>query len=77
MFTDRSDAFDEYAVVFNGEEQYSIWPTALDLPAGWCEADERGSRTYCLDRIEERWTDMRPRSLRESAPGPVAAGGHG
>jgi MbtH protein len=66
--TDR-DPFDEYMVVRNDEEQYSIWPAVRDLPAGWHEAGVRGSRQHCLDRIEELWTDMRPRSVRTAAGG--------
>lgn len=55
---------DEYAVVRNDEEQYSVWPTARRLPSGWSETGGRGSRQQCLDRIGELWLDMRPRSLR-------------
>ncbi|MFF0459369.1 MbtH family protein [Streptomyces mexicanus] len=75
MTTDERDPFDEYAVVLNDEEQYSIWPTARELPAGWREAGERGTRQYCLDRIEELWTDMRPRSLREALAGAAEGAG--
>lgn len=57
-----------YKVVINDEEQYSIWPAHRTIPAGWHEAGKEGSRDECLDYIEQVWTDMRPRSLRESAP---------
>lgn len=53
-------------VVINEEEQYSIWPADRPLPGGWTTVGIRGSREECLDRIAEAWTDMRPRSLRES-----------
>jgi len=55
-----------YDVVINGEEQYSIWPVDKPPPGGWATVGIRGSREECLDRIAEIWTDMRPRSLRES-----------
>ncbi|MGW2047294.1 MbtH family protein [Streptomyces sp. NPDC001858] len=58
---------EHYAVVVNDEEQYSIWPAALSLPAGWRAEGTRGPKQRCLDRIEEVWTDMRPKSVRESA----------
>jgi len=54
----------EYVVVINDEEQYSIWPAARPLPAGWYDAGVRGPKQVCLDHIEEVWTDMRPKSLR-------------
>jgi MbtH protein len=54
-----------FIVVWNAEQQYSIWPEELDLPAGWSAADKRGSKAECLEFIEQVWTDMRPLSLRE------------
>ncbi len=53
-----------YTVVINDEEQYSIWPTFRDVPAGWREAGMRGAKADCLAYIENAWTDMRPASLR-------------
>lgn len=55
-----------YAVVVNQEEQYSIWPTYRELPAGWKEIGKTGSKEDCLEHIKTVWTDMRPRSLQES-----------
>ena len=54
-----------YLAVMNHEEQYSIWPAHKPMPAGWREAGKRGTKTECLDYIEEVWTDMRPLSLRQ------------
>lgn len=56
----------EFRVVINQEEQYSIWPTYKDIPAGWREAGRQGSKQECLDFIKEAWTDMRPLSLRQA-----------
>lgn len=54
----------EYAVVVNHEEQYSIWPAAREVPAGWRPVGYRGLRADCLAHITEVWTDMRPLSVR-------------
>ncbi len=54
-----------YRVVVNDEEQYSIWPVGSEPPAGWRSDGFEGDRAACLAHIEEVWTDMRPRSLRE------------
>lgn len=54
-----------YQVVVNDEEQYSIWPEGADIPAGWRSVGVSGDRATCLAHIDEVWTDMRPRSLRE------------
>ena len=61
-----------YAVVRNDEEQYSIWPEAKEMPAGWESAGFTGRKADCLAHIEEVWTDMRPKSLRQAmeAAGP-------
>jgi MbtH protein len=55
-----------YQVVMNHEEQYSIWPADLELPLGWTATGFSGLKQACLDHIEQVWTDMRPRSLREA-----------
>ena len=62
-----SDAEDKtiYDVVLNDEEQYSIWPAHKELPAGWRKAGKTGPKQECLDYVNEVWTDMRPKSLRD------------
>lgn len=54
-----------YDVVMNDEEQYSIWPDGSELPAGWRRVGFSGDRASCLAYIDEVWTDLRPRGLRE------------
>jgi MbtH protein len=66
MSVDDTDRWDEYEVVINDEEQYSIWPVDQEMPAGWRAIGVRGRKADCLRRIDELWTDMRPRTLRES-----------
>ncbi|GAA4074821.1 MbtH family protein [Streptomyces shaanxiensis] len=53
-----------YLVVLNDEEQYSIWWSERELPAGWHAEGTRGTKEECLAHIGEIWTDMRPLSLR-------------
>ncbi len=53
-----------FEVVFNHEEQYSIWPAGKEVPAGWTKAGRQGLKEECLAYINEVWTDMRPLSLR-------------
>jgi MbtH protein len=55
---------DQFDVVVNDEEQYSIWAAGRPIPAGWHTVGKRGTREECLGHIEEVWTDMRPKSLR-------------
>jgi MbtH protein len=55
----------DHVVVVNDEEQYSVWPERRPLPAGWRSAGVTGSKAECLAYIENVWTDMRPKSLRE------------
>ena len=54
-----------YRVVRNDEEHYSIYRVDRDLPAGWLATPVEGTREECLAAVNELWTDMRPRSLRE------------
>ncbi|GGT03520.1 antibiotic synthesis protein MbtH [Planobispora rosea] len=67
MFEDDDDR--EYTVVINHEEQYSIWPVQRTVPDGWSEVGRTGRKAECLAYIEEVWTDMRPKSLRERMGG--------
>lgn len=54
----------QFMVLVNEEEQYSLWPSRLTVPAGWRIVRENDTRQACLDFIEENWTDLRPRSAR-------------
>lgn len=65
MYREEPEDTTIYKVVVNHEEQYSIWPTDRELPAGWKGVGKEGLKQECLDYIEEVWTDMRPQSLRE------------
>lgn len=62
---DEEDASLLYKVVVNHEEQYSIWPLGREDAPGWDSAGKEGTKSDCLDYIEEVWIDMRPLSLRK------------
>ncbi|GAA3816035.1 MbtH family protein [Sphaerisporangium flaviroseum] len=59
----------QFTVVINHEEQYSIWPADQARPDGWTEVGVVGDKQTCLDHIERTWTDMRPLSLRRHMDG--------
>ena len=65
MSTEEREDTTIYTVVMNHEEQYSIWPADHELPPGWSAVGKTGLKAECLAYIEEVWTDMRPRNLRE------------
>jgi MbtH protein len=52
-----------FLVLTNAENQHSLWPAAIDVPAGWTTVCGPDSRAACLDYIEANWTDLRPASL--------------
>ncbi|MEW2399663.1 MbtH family protein [Streptomyces sp. NPDC046862] len=58
-----------YSVLVNDENQHSLWPDFVDVPAGWRVVHGPASRHSCLEYVETHWTDMRPRSLAESMGG--------
>jgi MbtH protein len=62
-----------YLVLINDEGQYSLWPSFVDVPAGWEVVLSDADRQTALDYVNEHWTDMRPRSLAEAMES--AAGG--
>jgi MbtH protein len=71
---DQDEDDREYEVVVNGEEQYSIWPAELPIPAGWTAVGVRGAKAPCLEYVDKVWTDLRPRSLREHMERAAAGG---
>ncbi|MFD3647857.1 MbtH family protein [Streptomyces cyaneofuscatus] len=56
-----------YLVLVNDEGQHSLWPSFVEVPAGWTVAHPEDTRQACLDYVEQNWTDLRPRSLVESS----------
>jgi MbtH protein len=59
----------KYQVLINDEEQYSLWLADHDIPDGWRAVGKEGSKADCMAYVDEVWTDMRPRSLREQMDG--------
>ena len=55
----------DFVVLLNDEEQHSLWPSFADIPAGWRRVYGEADRAACLEYIDEHWTDIRPRSLRD------------
>ena len=62
-FDDEAGTF---LVVVNDEDQHSLWPAYADVPAGWRKVFGEASRAESLAYVEEHWTDIRPKSLREA-----------
>lgn len=53
-----------FLVLVNDEEQHSLWPAPMAVPAGWKVVYGERGRLECLDYIETNWTDIRPLSAR-------------
>jgi MbtH protein len=56
-----------FLVLVNDEDQHSLWPAFAEVPAGWRVAFGEDTRSACVAYVEEHWTDLRPKSLREQA----------
>lgn len=73
-----SNPFDDengrFLVLVNSEEQHSLWPTFAEVPSGWQTVfggPDGTDRASALRYVDENWTDMRPRSLRERMEEPA------
>lgn len=55
-----------FYVLANDEEQHSLWPAFVDVPAGWRQVFGEALRADCLAYVEQHWTDLRPKSLRDA-----------
>jgi len=53
-----------FFVLVNDEEQHSLWPSFVDVPAGWRIVYGDAARQACLEYIDQNWTDIRPKTLR-------------
>ncbi|MCM1938309.1 MbtH family protein [Streptomyces sp. G3] len=68
MSTNPFDDTDgRFLVLVNHEGQHSLWPSFVQVPGGWTVVFEENTRDACLEYVETNWTDLRPRSLAESA----------
>ena len=52
-----------FSVLVNDENQHSLWPSFVAVPAGWRVDFGEDSGAACLDYVERNWTDLRPQSL--------------
>ena len=60
------DEIGAFPVLVKSEDQHRLWPAFADTPAGWRKVFGEARRAECLAYVEEHWTDMRPKSLREA-----------
>jgi MbtH protein len=67
MSSSNSNPFENesgsYLVLVNDEGQHSLWPSFIEIPTGWQQTYGPDSRAECLRIVDERWTDLRPKSL--------------
>ncbi|MFE2746077.1 MbtH family protein [Streptomyces scopuliridis] len=60
-----------FHVLVNDEGQHSLWPSFSPAPAGWTAALSDVDRETAIEFVNEHWTDMRPRTLRETSDTPA------
>jgi MbtH protein len=65
MYSDEEDVSQTYIVLVNDEEQYSLWPSQKDIPAGWNSVGVSGSKAECMEYVDKVWTDITPLSVRK------------
>ncbi|MFI8950978.1 MbtH family protein [Streptomyces sp. NPDC053750] len=66
MSTHEASGTELFRVLVNAEGQHSIWPAALEVPAGWNAVGPTGNKAECMTYVDEHWTDMRPLSLQRA-----------
>jgi len=59
-----ADAAQDFIVLINEEEQYSLWSASIAIPAGWRTIYGPAAKQACLDYVDEVWKDLTPRSVR-------------
>ncbi|GAA4834489.1 hypothetical protein GCM10023235_06300 [Kitasatospora terrestris] len=71
------DVNGEFLVLVNDENQHSLWPAPVGVPAGWKTVHGPDRRQNCLDYVDRHWTDMRPASLADAVDGAGVSGAPG
>lgn len=67
---------ENFIVLINHEDQYSIWPQWKAIPGGWQAVEGiQGDKKTVLEYVDKTWTDMRPRTLRDWMDQQAAQGG--
>jgi MbtH protein len=62
-----------FYVLVNKEDQHSLWPAFAEVPAGWQIAFGEADRESAVEFVEQNWTDIRPKSLRDAMAADQAA----
>lgn len=52
-----------FCVLVNDEEQHSLWPEFIQVPAGWRRVFGPQARQECINYINENRTNIKPKSL--------------
>ncbi|WP_317203436.1 MbtH family protein [Janthinobacterium sp.] len=50
----------EFTVLRNAAQQYSLWPLFAAQPAGWMAQFGPATRGSCLEYIESNWISINP-----------------
>ena len=58
------DTSGRFRVLANAQEQYSLWPEELEVPAGWRTVRAGLGHQEALEHVDSVWTDLRPLELR-------------
>jgi MbtH protein len=64
MDFDENERKEQFAVLINDEEQYSLWPVTKQVPNGWRKTGKEGTKEECGAYVNTVWTDMRPLTAR-------------
>jgi MbtH protein len=54
----------DFVVVMNDEQQHSLWPAPVAVPAGWTVSHGPATRADCVGYVREHWADIRPVSAQ-------------
>ncbi|SFX01488.1 MbtH protein [Thermoactinomyces sp. DSM 45891] len=67
MINPFDDQTGTYFVLLNEEGQYSLWPSWIDVPAGWQVVYGKDQKESCLAYINAEWKNLIPTQLTNAA----------
>lgn len=63
MASPFEDEISLFRILVNNEGQHSLWPSSIEIPAGWVTVHGPTAKAACLEFVESNWTDLRPLGL--------------
>lgn len=57
---------DQFIVLINSSNEYSLWPASKELPIGWNTTNFSGTKDECKSYVDQHWLSLMPISKKST-----------